>query len=75
MNFNPFWSVENHSDAFFWKIALPVMAALIPMFMISDIKKKYRQWQRRRRDEKIIRDLWKDPNFALRNEKFLTLQL
>ncbi|KAJ3483759.1 hypothetical protein NLJ89_g12037 [Agrocybe chaxingu] len=39
MNFDPFWAVNHNSDLFFWKISLPVMAALIPLFMYKDIRK------------------------------------
>ncbi|KIM47650.1 hypothetical protein M413DRAFT_61489 [Hebeloma cylindrosporum] len=47
MNFTPFWSVDSHSDRFFWKIAVPVMVALIPIFMYDDIKKGVRYFRRR----------------------------
>ncbi|KAF9566994.1 hypothetical protein CPC08DRAFT_681803 [Agrocybe pediades] len=38
MNFARFWSVEQHSDVFFWKTAAPVMALLIPLFLFDNIK-------------------------------------
>ncbi|KAJ3569911.1 hypothetical protein NP233_g4745 [Leucocoprinus birnbaumii] len=37
MNFEPFTSLDGHSETLFWKIAIPSMAALIPLFMITDI--------------------------------------
>ncbi|KAF6748393.1 magnesium transporter [Ephemerocybe angulata] len=39
MNFVPMWSVQHNSDLLFWIIALPLMAIVIPSFMMSDIKK------------------------------------
>ncbi|KAG2140989.1 hypothetical protein DEU56DRAFT_278126 [Suillus clintonianus] len=39
MNFEYMWSVNTHSDALFWKIAIPVMAFVIPLFMWSDLKR------------------------------------
>ncbi|KAG1747602.1 hypothetical protein EDB19DRAFT_1685600 [Suillus lakei] len=38
MNFTIMWSITDHSDALFWKIAIPVMAFVIPLFMWSDMK-------------------------------------
>ena len=34
----------------FWKLAAPIMAILIPLFMISDIKQTVKSWKRRRDD-------------------------
>ncbi|KAH7886321.1 hypothetical protein F5I97DRAFT_1879408 [Phlebopus sp. FC_14] len=39
MNFEAMWSVHMHSDLFFWEIAIPVMAVVIPMFTWPDIKR------------------------------------
>lgn len=39
MNFDPMWSVNSNSDILFWKIAIPVMALVIPLFMWSDLKR------------------------------------
>ncbi|KIJ66521.1 hypothetical protein HYDPIDRAFT_86366 [Hydnomerulius pinastri MD-312] len=39
MNFEYMWSVDLHSDALFWEIAIPVMAVVIPIFMWPDIKR------------------------------------
>ncbi|KAJ7929342.1 magnesium transporter [Mycena leptocephala] len=38
MNFEKMWSVHNNSDVLFWIIALPLMGAIVPMFLYSDIK-------------------------------------
>jgi len=37
MNFEIMWSIQGHSDAVFWAIALPVMAILLPVFLRNDI--------------------------------------
>ncbi|KAJ7702430.1 hypothetical protein B0H17DRAFT_1044315 [Mycena rosella] len=39
MNFTAMWSINNWSDVLFWIIALPLMGAIIPMFLYSDIKR------------------------------------
>ncbi|TFY82441.1 hypothetical protein EWM64_g1576 [Hericium alpestre] len=40
MNFESMWSVNHgHSDVIFWIIALPVMAVVIPMFTLPDLKR------------------------------------
>ncbi|KAG1813918.1 uncharacterized protein BJ212DRAFT_383571 [Suillus subaureus] len=38
MNFESMWSVQNNSDVLFWRIGIPVMALVIPLFMWSDLK-------------------------------------
>ncbi|PFH46269.1 hypothetical protein AMATHDRAFT_155773 [Amanita thiersii Skay4041] len=37
MNFEFFWSVSGHTEFFFWKIAIPVMVALVPILLYSQI--------------------------------------
>jgi len=39
MNFDPMWSVQQNSDVLFWKITIPVMAVLIPLATLPDIKR------------------------------------
>ncbi|EJC98797.1 uncharacterized protein FOMMEDRAFT_149129 [Fomitiporia mediterranea MF3/22] len=39
MNFDPMWSVQQNSDALFWKIAIPVMVVVIPLFTWPDIQR------------------------------------
>ncbi|KAF8167595.1 hypothetical protein B0H34DRAFT_23363 [Crassisporium funariophilum] len=46
MNFDPFWAVDKNSDLFFWKVAIPVMATLIPVFMFADIREGFRYMRR-----------------------------
>ncbi|KDQ58806.1 hypothetical protein JAAARDRAFT_193325 [Jaapia argillacea MUCL 33604] len=36
MNFATFWSVQNHSDLFFWAIAIPYIATLVVIFGWTD---------------------------------------
>ncbi|KAI0327693.1 hypothetical protein GY45DRAFT_1283295 [Cubamyces sp. BRFM 1775] len=38
MNFHSMWSVDLHSDALFWEIAIPVMVVVIVLFMWNDFK-------------------------------------
>ncbi|CAK5278332.1 unnamed protein product [Mycena citricolor] len=37
MNFKVMWSLAGHSDLFFWIVALPVMAIVIPLCISQDI--------------------------------------
>lgn len=58
MDFDPFTSLEGHSEMLFWKIAVPVMAALTPLFMISDIldlgKYASRRWKSDRAERYLL---------------------
>lgn len=68
MNFTPFWAVEKNSDAFFWKVAAPMMAFLVPLFMFQEIKRLFtyvkRRWQDRQAMNSLVRELRK-PNSQL----------
>lgn len=57
MNFETMWSTEQHSDLFFWQIALPLMAVLIPLFMMSDIKKLIRYVSKRMSTKVVVKKL------------------
>ncbi|KAJ7597984.1 cora-like Mg2+ transporter protein-domain-containing protein [Mycena floridula] len=46
MNFESMWSLRR-SDLFFWILALPIMAIVIPMFMFEDLKRVGRWFLRR----------------------------
>ncbi|KAF8964374.1 hypothetical protein BDZ97DRAFT_1816203 [Flammula alnicola] len=48
MNFVHFWSVRTHSDFFFWKITIPIMLLVIPVALLSDLKKLWHSTRRRR---------------------------
>jgi Mg2+ and Co2+ transporter CorA len=52
MNFDNMWSVHhNHSDIIFWIIALPILVLVIPVALLSDIKKLW-QYIKHKRDIK-----------------------
>ncbi|KAF9011183.1 hypothetical protein BDQ17DRAFT_1387629 [Cyathus striatus] len=55
MNFDRMWSVQNNSDLFFWKIAIPVMAALIPIFMFDDIRRMFGFIKRRAAEREAMK--------------------
>ncbi|TFK24266.1 hypothetical protein FA15DRAFT_656030 [Coprinopsis marcescibilis] len=57
MNFTPFWSVDQNSDAFFWKAAGPMMVVLIPMFMFTEFKEFFVYLKRRWQDRQAIKHL------------------
>ncbi|KAH6911137.1 hypothetical protein BKA70DRAFT_1099837 [Coprinopsis sp. MPI-PUGE-AT-0042] len=76
MNFTPFWAVEKNSDALhrfgsdeplcsFWKVAAPMMACLVPLFMFQEIKRLFtylkRRWQDRQAMNLLLREIRK-PN-------------
>ncbi|KAH9951017.1 hypothetical protein B0H21DRAFT_818847 [Amylocystis lapponica] len=48
MNFQGMWSTNdpNISDLLFWEIALPVMAVLVPLFVVPDLQRMVHQIQK-----------------------------
>ncbi|KIK71539.1 hypothetical protein GYMLUDRAFT_186369 [Collybiopsis luxurians FD-317 M1] len=55
MNFTFMWSVQQNSDVLFWEIAIPVMAVVIPMFLMPDLKRLFRYVQKRMASQKAIK--------------------
>ncbi|KAJ7116472.1 hypothetical protein C8R44DRAFT_792640 [Mycena epipterygia] len=53
MNFDRMWSLEGHSDVVFWIIALPVMAIVLPIFIVPDIKRMIHYVQKRVLTKKV----------------------
>ncbi|PPR02360.1 hypothetical protein CVT24_011704 [Panaeolus cyanescens] len=55
MNFASMWSVQNNSDILFWEIALPIMAVVIPLAMLEDIKKLFHYIQKKTLSKNAVR--------------------
>lgn len=55
MNFERMWSVQGHSDILFWIIALPVMAIVLPIFIVPDIKRMIHYVQKRMLTKKVAK--------------------
>ncbi|KAJ7163946.1 magnesium transporter [Mycena crocata] len=55
MNFEQMWSVHGHSDLVFWIIALPVMAIVLPIFIVPDIKRMIHYVQKRIITKKVVK--------------------
>ncbi|KAK7032805.1 magnesium-like protein [Favolaschia claudopus] len=55
MNFEQMWSVHGHSDILFWEIAIPVMAVVLPIFIVPDIKRMIHYIQKRVLTKKIVK--------------------
>ncbi|KAJ7220163.1 magnesium transporter [Mycena pura] len=56
MNFDNMWSVHHgHSDLVFWAIALPVMAIVLPIFIVPDIKRMVHYVQKRMVTKKVVK--------------------
>ncbi|KAI6031234.1 hypothetical protein BKA83DRAFT_4197471 [Pisolithus microcarpus] len=56
MNFEAMWSVDLHTDLFFWEIAIPVMTVIISLFLWPDFKRMSHYVQKRlveRRKRKV----------------------
>ncbi|KAF8207085.1 hypothetical protein K438DRAFT_1815654 [Mycena galopus ATCC 62051] len=60
MNFDRMWSLEGHSDLVFWIIALPVMAIVLPIFIVPDIKRMIHYVQKRMLTKKIVKSYKND---------------
>jgi len=56
MNFENMWSISHgHSDLVFWIIALPVMAIVLPIFIVPDIKRVVHYVQKRMVTKKAVK--------------------
>ncbi|KAF8167264.1 hypothetical protein B0H34DRAFT_669750 [Crassisporium funariophilum] len=56
MNFDQMWSVHNNSDVFFWELAIPLLILIIPIFMISDLKRLWHYVQKRSESKKAVKE-------------------
>ncbi|KAK7464367.1 hypothetical protein VKT23_006534 [Stygiomarasmius scandens] len=52
MNFEPMWSVNKNSDLLFWKIALPLMAVVVPLSLFPDIKRAVQYLHKKMQSDK-----------------------
>ncbi|KAL0952003.1 hypothetical protein HGRIS_008654 [Hohenbuehelia grisea] len=57
MNFSAMWSVDKHTDALFWYIAIPVMAIVIPMFTAPDLSRVWHYIQKKMLAKKAVKTL------------------
>ncbi|KAJ7841367.1 magnesium transporter [Mycena olivaceomarginata] len=56
MNFENMWTIHHgHSDLVFWIIALPLMAVVLPVFIVPDIKRMIHYVQKRILAKKIVK--------------------
>ncbi|KAJ7104383.1 hypothetical protein B0H15DRAFT_809799 [Mycena belliarum] len=54
MNFTQMWSVQGHSDWFFWAVALPIMAVVVPLFVGPDILRSVQYMKKRLLVKKVV---------------------
>ncbi|KAF8814460.1 magnesium transporter [Phlegmacium glaucopus] len=54
MNFNPFWAVNNNTDLFFWKVAIPILVFVTPLALLGDLKKLWKYLQHRGQSKRAI---------------------
>ncbi|KAF9446278.1 hypothetical protein P691DRAFT_733595 [Macrolepiota fuliginosa MF-IS2] len=58
MNFEPFKSIEGHSEFLFWRVVLPAMAILIPLFMSHDLRNLSKYVSRKWRSGQAVKGMW-----------------
>lgn len=57
MNFTRMWSVHNNNDSLYWKIAIPMLAVILPAFLWADMQRvvhRIRKEYQARQAERVV---------------------